>query len=430
MRGLAAHRLREGLGVIGFSVTASLGVLLVNIVLMGVFLFAMDRSEGGGHPTAAQLSEALAVGPGGYEATPQMEQALRASGCWAMLIDEGGRVAWDLDRPSDVPERYTPADVASFSRWYLGDYPVTCWRHEGGLVVVGSPKDSVWKYPLESRVETMGLTLLLVASFFLADLVVLVALARGFAHRSWKQRDDARNEWVAAVSHDVRTPLAAVVADAATLAESPSLDEEGRVRASRIVVKSQETAGLLADLNSANRLRYAMEPVDARPVHLAAVARSVVAGRMDEVGDAHELELDVDPAAEGLCVRGSEVLLARMVSNLVGNSIRHNPQGCRVTVSLGLREGLLGGALGRRLVLTVSDDGRGFGKDALSTLRRRPGDELPEHGLGLVIVRRIATSHGGRATFSNAEGGGGICSVELPVAMGAPARRQPPARSA
>lgn len=324
-------------------------------------------------------------------------------------------MAWGLDVPEDVPSSYTIADVASFTRWYLEDYPVSCWQHDDGLVVVGSPKGSVWKYPVTSSFEALGVDILFVITVFLGNLIVLVALAGMFSRRSWKQRDDARNEWVAAVSHDVRTPLAVVVADAAELAESPRLDEDERRRAERIVMKTRETASLLGDLNMANRLRFAMEPTDATDVHLAAVLRTAVAGFLDDGMGDHEIELDVAAAAEGLRVRGSESLLRRMVSNLIRNSIHHNPRGCRVTVALDVRGGLFGSPLGRRCVLTVSDDGRGFGAEVLAKLRRRPGDELSEHGLGLVIVRRIAAAHGGRASFADDADGGCTCTVELPV---------------
>ena len=63
----------------------------------------------------------------------------------------------------------------------------------------------------------------------------------------------------------------------------------------------------------------------------------------------------------------------------------------------------------------MSDDGRGLGADALAALGRRPGSDLPEHGLGLVIVRRIAAAHGGDARFSNNAGGGCRCAVTLPA---------------
>lgn len=417
MRELTRMRLRGGLGVVASCVLGAVVILVVNVIIVGVVVLAAgltgDSDTG---PEASEVSESLAERDGTYVLSANVGQALRDHGGWALLIGEDGNVAWGFDVPDDVPTHYTLADVASFTRWYLGDYPVSCWRHgDGGLVVVGSPKGSAWKYAVTLGFHTLGGSVLLLGAVFCADLIVLVALVRMLSRSSWKQRDDARNEWVAAVSHDVRTPLAVVVADAASLMESPRLGAGEKERAARIVTKSQETAALLADLNTANRLRFAMEPVDATDVHLAAVLRSVVAGSLDGGLGSCELGLDVAPAAEGVCVRGSEALLRRMVVNLVGNSIRHNPQGCHVMVSLGVRGGLLGSSLGRRLVLVVSDDGRGLGAGTLAALKRRPGAEFPEHGLGLVIVRRIAAAHGGTARFSDNEGGGCTCTVELPT---------------
>ena len=416
MRGLARSRMRSGLDLIAFCMLGAACILIANALIVGTTAFVLiltDANDVG--PAASEVSQALTEQDGAHVLPADMVQDLRAYGCWALLIDESGSVAWGLDVPDDVPTSYTPADVASFTRWYLNDYPVSCWQHGEGLVVVGSPKGSAWKYSLTSSFETLGDSVLLAVMIFLADLIVLIALTRLYARRSWKQRDDARNEWVAAVSHDVRTPLAAVVTDAANLAESPRLSAGERERAERVVAKSRETAALLADLNTVNRLRYAMEPVDACDVHLAAVARSVVASYLDGETGGCELELDVAPEAEGVCVRGNEALLKRMVSNLVGNSVRHNPQGCHVKVSLDVRAGLLGTSLGRRLVLVVSDDGCGLGADALAALRKRPGTELPEHGLGLVIVRRIAATHDGKVHFSDNDGGGYRCTVTLPI---------------
>ena len=437
MRGEVTLRLRRALGILVACAAGSVFILVANVLITGLILFALHvTGVDDMGPSAEKVSTGLSERDGSYVLSHDMTQALRDRGYWAMLIDETGHVIWSLDLPGDVPVSYTSAEIASFARWYLNDYPVTCWQHNGDLVVIGSPKGSVWKYPLSSLRASLVGDALLVFAIFLVDLVILIILARSFARRSWKQRDDARNEWIAAVSHDVRTPLSIVVTDASNLETSPRLNEEEHARVERMVSKSQEMAALLADLNTANRLRYAMEPVDAQHVHMAAVVRRAIADHLDDAADTYGLELEVTPAAEDACVRGNEALLRRMVSNLIGNSIRHNPQGCYVQVSLGMREGLLGTACGRRCVLTVRDDGRGFGAETLTKLREKLGDDLPEHGLGLVIVRRIAAAHGGQATFENggiaAEKGqtrfgnerpilehekhqGCVCTVTLPV---------------
>ena len=62
-----------------------------------------------------------------------------------MLLNEEGKVVWSYHKPEDVPEEYSLPQVATFARWYLNDYPVRCWVRDDGLLVVGSPKGSVWK---------------------------------------------------------------------------------------------------------------------------------------------------------------------------------------------------------------------------------------------------------------------------------------------
>ena len=78
------------------------------------------------------------------------------------------------------------------------------------------------------------------------------------------------------------------------------------------------------------------------------------------------------------------------VANLVGNAVRHNPRGCSIAASVRVKPGIFGSSIGMRCIVEIRDDGVGFGADELSLLKRRPGRDMPEHGLGLVIVRRIA----------------------------------------
>ena len=54
---------------------------------------------------------------------------------YSVSVNEDGQVVWSIRKPADVPEQYSLTDVASFTRWYLGDYPVQCRIREDGLLV-------------------------------------------------------------------------------------------------------------------------------------------------------------------------------------------------------------------------------------------------------------------------------------------------------
>lgn len=62
-----------------------------------------------------------------------------------LLDDRQGTVLWSYKLPEEIPTYYTLSDIAAFSRYYLKDYPVSTWKHPNGLIVIGSPKYSLWK---------------------------------------------------------------------------------------------------------------------------------------------------------------------------------------------------------------------------------------------------------------------------------------------
>lgn len=419
MRGPVLARAREGARIVGFSALFAFFALVANVLVMGIFVMTVGSLHDGAPPFSPAdvdgLDEELVREDGAYRLPDAVVEDLRDRGQWAMLIDDEGEVVWEIDLPADVPTSYTMADVASFTRWYLNDYPVVTRVRSDGLLVVGSPRGSAWKYSYSTDMDTVVLSLVLLVALLLANMVVAIMVARAYARRSWAERDHARREWIAAVSHDVRTPLTVAMAEADTLARDEDLGLEQRRRADHVVGKVSEVASLVTDLNVANRLSYAMEPVEAELVALAPIVRSVAAEAInDDSGGTHPVEVELAEGAEDLRVRGDAALFRRMLANLVHNSARHNPDGCTVRISLGRASRRL--FRKPRCLLVVEDDGRGLGADMLQTLRRAPSGELPEHGLGLVIVRRVAAACGGTARFSDAEGGGTRCEVELPLA--------------
>lgn len=412
-------RVREALRILGFAAVFAVAAFVTNVLVLGFYILTFGSLDDGAPNVAPaeieRLSEALVLEEGTYRLPDEDIEALAALGAWLMLIDPEGNVAWSEAVPADVPDHYELGDVASFTRWYLNDYPVVTRVRDDGILVLGSPPGSAWKYTYSIDMNSFVLSVGLVLALLISNMVVAIAVARAYARRSWAERDRARREWIAAVSHDVRTPLAVALAEADTLAHDEDLASDQRARAQRVEGKVSEVASLIADLNVANRLSYAMEPVDAQPVALAPLIRSVAAEALNDDADGtHPIELELDAEAEACRVNGDAALLRRMLSNLVGNSVRHNAQGCTVRISLArLPRRLL---RRERCLLAVEDDGRGLASDMLQTLRRAPSDELPEHGLGLVIVRRIAAACGGTTRFSEAEGGGTRCEVILPVA--------------
>ncbi len=128
---------------------SAVGVLLLLLTLnVGVFLAALAAHMESDvlEYRISDLAQGMVETETGWELSPEELSDLRENYAWAMLLDGEGRIAWSDRLPKSLNHPYTLGQVASFSRWYLEDYPVYVYEQGDGLFVLGSAKDTRWKY--------------------------------------------------------------------------------------------------------------------------------------------------------------------------------------------------------------------------------------------------------------------------------------------
>lgn len=379
--------------------------LVLNTLLFGFALWITANTAE--TPSLSEYAAALSATDNGFELPDALGRDLTKRGCWAMLLDGNGNVVWQHDKPAEVADKFTLSEVAGFTRWYLADYPVRVHTFDDGLLVIASPKDSVWKYEVSTAVSTFFFWPIWALIVLLSNFLLIFILSVVMTKRRYKVRDAARTEWIAAVSHDVRTPLSAVLGYAGQMEADETLTEKQRQEASVIRQKGEELRGLIADLNLTNRLMHSMEPIQQTWLSLAALIREAAAQLLNEQQNGrYEVEVEIAPRASQMQLYGDAALLLRMLKNLLSNSVRHNPEGCAITMALHTK--------GLGLCLTVSDNGCGYSKPQLKKLTGKTAPVTTGHGLGLTIVRQIAFAHGGRIRFSDNAHGGACCTVRFP----------------
>ena len=380
--------------------------LIAFITIAGFLAFIWYNSSGGENwgVSVSQVSSSLARDDGGYAFTGT---DLLPDGNWALLLDQSGQVIWSFQKPADVPDHYTLTEVASFTRWYLEDYPVQCWVREDGLLVVGSPKGSIWKHDIAMDTPTLLQTPFWFSGIFLLALVCVLALAYCLARRWFRQaqqvRDSARSDWINGVSHDIRTPLSVVMGYAAQLEDAPDLSPGCRRQAAIIRTQSQTIRDLVNDLNLTMRLDCAMQALRRQPVQLEPFLRQVAADFLNSgMADGFSLEMDL-PDQPLPILNADPFLLRRAVNNLLTNCVRHNAAGCAIT---------LGAKVQGNFILLWVEGGtaaRPFSTEFRPSLEPDGG---AAHGTGLRLVAQIAAAHGGQAKFL-----GGTpfrCEIQLP----------------
>ena len=230
---------------------------------------------------------------------------------------------------------------------------------------------------------------------------------------------DMRRDFVANVSHELKTPLSAIRGFAETLRDGALEDPEAARRfTDRILEQCQRLQALLHDLLILSRLESADVPLDLdEPVDLTRVVRralEVVQPR----ARAKEIELQVEGGPVPT-LAGNSASLERLVLNLLENAVKYNRRGGHVTVRLTSFKRPRGAG---QVVLEVSDDGIGIPPDSLPRIFERfyrvdrgRSREEGGTGLGLAIVKHVAQVHDGRVEVESELGGGSTFRVRLPV---------------
>ena len=366
---------------------------------------------------------------------------------WAMLLSDGGEILWSENLPKELNHPYTVPEVAAFSRWYLQDYPVMVYRNDYGLLVAGKPKGSMTRFDfymdndiLYALLSTFGPLLLLDLGLVLAICLLLGwrgakplrELAEGIgllaegkevhlkesgataeladklnqtSRHLQKQndliarRDMTRSNWIAGVSHDIRTPLALIMGYGEQLAQQFPQSSEPKKRADAICTQSKKIKALIEDLNLTFKLQYNAQPLRRTPIQMGAWLRGCVADFCDSLEEAYSVDLLIrEPAGQTILEADAE-LLTRAVDNLLNNSVRHNPSGCDIWVAAEIVDG--------QFVMEVRDNGAGYPEAVLRNLSDTRSDPNAPHILGLHLVgNRRVLKHRASPACNRARGKG------------------------
>ena len=229
-----------------------------------------------------------------------------------------------------------------------------------------------------------------------------------------EQLNRVRKDFVANVSHELKTPLSAIRGYAETLVDG-AIDERATAMrfSERILEQCHRLGDLLDDLLTLSRLEgtepfRAVERVDLR--ELAAEAVELVAAR----AAAKQVEVGVDEGPSP-AVEGDPDGLIRLISNLLDNAIKYNRPGGEVRLRLAEHEG--------QALLEVRDTGIGIPLVHQSRIFERfyrvdkgRAREEGGTGLGLAIVKHVAQAHQGRVEVESEPGEGSTFRVLLPLA--------------
>jgi two-component system sensor histidine kinase SenX3 len=221
-----------------------------------------------------------------------------------------------------------------------------------------------------------------------------------------------RRDFVANVSHELKTPVGALALLAETLIEASDDREASRRFAERIHHESQRLARLVKELLELSRLQGA-EPLPAPlPVAVDRIVNEVV----DRTRTAAAAKnIDVHFAGQrGLVVYGNEGQLVTAVANLVENAVAYSPEETKVTIDTRAKDSTVDIAvIDQGIGIAAKDLDRIFERFYRADLAR--SRDTGGTGLGLAIVKHIAVNHAGRVDVESTYGQGSTFTLRLPT---------------
>lgn len=441
---------------VGIMMLSTILLVILNVAFYAI-IFVRNMSVFSPWDMAEQAADALQLTDIGFFLPDDIASKLKEQNVWAVLInDDTRKVIWKTNNlPNNIPMQYTLSDIAELTRGYVDGYPTFTGESQNGLLILGYPKDSFWKHTRASwnydfianlpkntiiilAINTVLIFLIYAVTnskllhsikpitngiqnlsssnpIYIKEKGVLAELAEQINKTSeilqrqteqLRKKETARANWIAGVSHDIRTPLSMVMGYAGQLASSKNLSEVERKKASVIVKQSKRMKDLINDLNLASKLEYDMQPLTIKQENAISIVRQVIVDFMNmDIDDRFPIEWRTADTLSVCYINADKDLLKRAISNLIQNSINHNERGCVIYASVDDDD--------NTCRICIEDSGIGASDEQIDSLNNTPhymvcdtNTTEQRHGLGLLIVKQIINGHNGKVVIDHSEYGG------------------------
>lgn len=229
-----------------------------------------------------------------------------------------------------------------------------------------------------------------------------------------------RRDFVANVSHELKTPVGALALLAETMEDAADDPEAVRRFAHRMQSESMRLSTLVQEIIELSRVQGSSALVNADEISMRDVAAAAVSHN-STLAAAHSIRM-VNHAQEDLFVYGSQTMLVTALSNLISNALSYSPPDTTVTISSRRHNGMV--------EVSVRDQGIGIEPADLERVFERffrvdkaRSRATGGSGLGLAIVKHVASDHGGAVSAYSAPGHGSTFTLQIPELSAAAAEQ-------
>lgn len=449
-------------------------LLIAVVIAIGMFYYIFGITEPEGLSLASwpdRFTDNFSVWMENDNGNVKIEEVglkrLDEYGLWLQVIDETGQEVFCHNKPENYPIKYSASELISLHTSAYG---------QGNTIFVNNYEDSgetwsyligfpyaIGKHMLYYNGENVGRLspLFRTGIFFILCSILLFVICYGFwltrhlgkiskgigdvsmrsytslpekgvfgeiygalnkmdaeiCHSDKVQQDTERirREWIANITHDLKTPLSPIKGYAELLMDSLTLDSETIQEYGGIILKNvNHTEKMINDLKLTYQLDSGAVPYHPQTVRLVRFLKELVIDIVNDPAFANrsiEFESNIQECEVCLDID----LFRRAVNNLIINALTHNPPETKVTISIDTDPK-------KRILICISDNGIGMSDKEQSELFNRyyRGTNMKEKpegsGLGLAIAKQIITLHNGNIAVKSKRGEGTRFTIVFPFA--------------
>ncbi|MFU7516041.1 ATP-binding protein [Clostridium sp. HCS.1] len=374
---------------------------------------------------------------------------------WIQVLNKENNEVYQVNKPENVPNNYITADLIDFIQNPWGsDAPTTIYtnnivkENESYTLLVGFPINKIFKFKMTFTEESLkyhksiivfALVLMIIVAYLFSRSLVKPMLSlvediddlkNGIYDKKAnkkgifkdvskninnlssvlkeneiqrKEVDKAKEEWIANISHDLKTPLSSIKGYAELLKgdEYEINIEEAKRYGSAILDNSNYIQDLVNDLSLVYKLKNKVIPINFKEENLISLIKESIIDLLNN-SKYSDREINLNYYYENIIVNCDKKYLKRAINNLIINSLEHNSKDTIVDVSIQKKD--------TSIFIKIEDNGQGIRKEDLKNIFNRyykgvtTSSSSNGSGLGMAIAKEVIECHGGSINLESEPG--------------------------
>ena len=389
------------------------------------------------------------------------------SNSWVQILDENNKEVYSYNKPQEIKNKYTPIDIINGYKYAGGlggsSQILAGYKEIDNITytyLIGYPSTILTKYVFIIEMDTINSYIkYAIISILIVDFIIAIifgyifskgitkpvkAIIDGVDHLyngdyevyfkekgiyknvlkklnslSYKLKenelerkkiDKMRDEWIANISHDIKTPLSSIKGYAEFLEQDYDFSSEDiKSFAGIINNKSDYIKELVEELNLSMKLNNNESILKKEKVNIVSLVKNSV---IDILNDSEYSKVDIkfECSEDKIFIDIDKVLMQRVLNNLIYNALVHNDKNISIVVSVYKKD---------KIYISISDNGNGISEKDLENIFDRyyrgtnTGEAHKGSGLGMSIAKEIVNAHNGDITISSILGKGTDINITL-----------------